>query len=165
MFLLPFPLLSDSLPLGFYKAKLHSALYWPDSCPIQTTVNQNKLSLWNYTISVLKSRRTWTFAGTERRKCYNQRKRKNVGIVINLMVISPSLCAGMLQSACSVCVPNISSTLLSSGHQGTEATKTPTGVQYDTENVSGSTSSAYSPSFKNSPRLFFAICLVCFCKW
>lgn len=45
MLLLPFPLLSNPLPLGFYKAKLHSALYWPDSCPMQTTVNQNKLHL------------------------------------------------------------------------------------------------------------------------
>lgn len=45
MFLLPFPLLSNPLPLGFYKANLYRALYWPDSCPMQTTLNQNKLHL------------------------------------------------------------------------------------------------------------------------
>lgn len=62
------------------------------------------------------------------------------------MVISPFLCIGMLQSACSAHVPEISSTWLSPGHQGTEAAKTPTGALDDTENVTGSTSYADSLS-------------------
>lgn len=75
------------------------------------------------------------------------------------MVISPSLCAGMLQSACSAHVPNISSTWLSPGHQGTEAEKLQQVLSITLKMSLGPPPTARH-SFKNSPRLFFC-CLPC----
>lgn len=130
MFLLPFPLLSNLLPLGFYKANLHSALYWPDSCPVQTTVNQNKLH-----VESMKSHHLCAETGRDWNQdaylsiCWDRKKKTLPSEKefhpnnINLMVISPSRDVSALQRLPAQFITYTPVLPGSAGHQGSEPEK------------------------------------------